>query len=557
MIESWYEATNKTWGTVLADTIASRADAELLVAKDQRVRYGEFYELVQRFARGLLDIGTAKDEATALWMTNCPEWLVAQFAAYEIGCPLVPLNTRLARDEIAVALRQSDAATLVVRDRFLGEKTDAAAWLEALLPELFRSSDPRRLRSASFPRLRRVVWLGENPPRGAYPFEEVLERGRGWQRDDVLRRAQILVNPFDVVNVIYTSGTTGTPKGGMSMHRTNLAALHHWAKRSDLRPSDRMYCGVPLATNFGRAYVAQLSILVGNTIVLHERFEPGAALAAIERERITWFPGAPTMYLMMLAHPELERFDLRSLRAAIVGGAPCPPETIRAIRDRLGFRHVVQCYGLSECGGLSTSTLLDDPIERIATSVGRPFPSSRLRVVDAKTGADVAAGETGEIWLGDVYPGSCVGKGYYGDPAKTGEAITPDGWFRTGDLGAIDSEGCLRITGRLKEMFLVGGYNAYPAEIEAALHAHPKVKMAAVFGVPDARLGEVGFAYVELRHGETATADEIVAFCKERLAGWKAPRHVGFLRAEEFPLTASGKVQKFKLRERAAAELGE
>ena len=557
MTEEWYEITNRTWGAVLAETAARFPDQELIVYRDQRVTYRDFYEWVQAFASGLLSRGVARGDNVALWMANCPEWMVAQFGVYDIGAALVPIHTRFSRDEMAYALERSDASTLIVQSSFLGEKIDARGWLEELMPELF-SRGPDEFACPRFPALKRVVFLGpaDKKPKGALGFDEVRDLGADWRGNDRLRQAQLAVDPFDVANIIFTSGTTGYPKGGLSMHRNNMAALYHWIKRSDLRPDDRMYLGVPFATNFGCAYVSQLSVLAGNTIIVDDAFTPDTALRAIQDEKVTWFPGAPTMYIMMLNHPNLESFDLSSLRAAIVGGAPCPPKTIRAMQQKMGFEYVIHCYGLSECAGLSTSTLRDDPIEKTATTVGTPFPSCQVQVRDPQSTTPLPSGEQGEIWLKDVYPGSAVGKGYYNDPEKTAEAITPDGWFRTGDLGVMDGDGYLSITGRLKDMFVVGGYNAYPAEIEGHLHTHPKVKMAQVFGVPDDRLGEVGCAYIELRPGEDCDEDEIIGFCRECMANYKVPRYVRFVAAGDFPLTSSGKVKKFELQKQATKILG-
>jgi fatty-acyl-CoA synthase len=555
MVKPWYELTNKTWGSVLAQTVEKHPGVELIVHGSRRVTFQEFYPLTQRFARGLLSLGIRKGENVALWMTNCVEWMVAQFGAYEIGAPLVPINTRFTPEEVFASLRQSRASTLILSSHFLGGAVDVLPWLERLIPDI-SCADPDRLVAPDLPDLKRVIYLGEDAPRAAYAFSEIIEKGRNWEQDDKLRRAAIQVNPFDVANIIYTSGTTGAPKGGMSMHRNNLAALHHWVERTGLCPSDRVYLGVPFATNFGCAYVSQLSVLAGSTIIAHESFQPEAALLAIESERITWFPGAPTMYIMMLGHSGLDQFDLSSLRTAIVGGAPCSPDTIRAMYEKMGFRHVVHCYGLSECGGLSTSTLLDDPIEKVATTVGLPFPSSEVLVADPGSFEAAQPGEQGEIWLRDVFPGSCVGKGYFQMPEKTAEAITEDGWFRTGDLGAFDCDGYLQITGRIKDMFLVGGFNVYPVEVENILHTHPKIKMAQVFGVPEIRLGEVGCAYIELEVGEKMEEQEVIKFCREHMANYKIPRYVKFAYAADFPLTSSGKVKKFELRKHAIREFG-
>jgi len=551
--QAWYEASNRTWGQVLAESVARIPEQDIVVYGAHRLTYGQFYKKVQAFASALLKLGVSRDEHTSIWMTNCVEWMVAQFSAYEIGSPLVPINTRMTTDEVTYSLKQSDASTLIVGSRFIGPPENGLERLQALIPEAFEQ-DRDKLNCKKLPRLRRIIYLGDvsDTPRGAYSFHEVLDSGT-----EVPSDVRNSVKPSDVCNLIYTSGTTGFPKGGMSMHRNNLAAMGAWIKRADLRQGDRMYLGVPFATNFGCAYVSQLSVLAGSTVIAHEVFDPAEALKTIEDEKVTWFPGAPTMYIMMLNDPSLNDVDLSSLRAAIVGGAPCPPETIRAMKDQMGFNFVVHCYGLSECGGLSTSTLIDDAIEKTANTVGKPFDSVELQITDPVSGNALAAESQGEIWLRDVEPGSCLGKGYYNMQEATAKAITSDGWFRTGDLGVLDNDGYLSITGRTGDMFLVGGYNAYPAEIEAVLHTHPSVKMAQVFGVPDKdkRLGEVGCAYIELKDQCEEGEEEIIDFCRQKLANYKIPRHVVFVSGEDFPLTASGKVRKFILRERAITHL--
>jgi fatty-acyl-CoA synthase len=553
--QGWYEASNRTWGQVLFESVTRHPEQELIVCGDQRMTYEQFYECVQSFACGLLELGVSRQQNTALWMTNCPEWMIAQFSVYEIGSPLVPINTRMTIDEVAYSLRQSDAATIIVGSRFIGPPESGLKRLEALIPEVFEQ-DRDELKCKKLPNLKRVVYLGEtvDTPKGAYNFAEIQKSAAG---SKVPRSVCEAVDPTDVCNLIFTSGTTGFPKAGMSMHRNNLAAMGEWIRRSDLRQGDRVYLGVPFATNFGCAYVSQLSVLAGSTVIAHEVFNPASALETIQEEKVTWFPGAPTMYIMMLDDPSLSKVDLESLRAAIVGGAPCPPETIRAMKGRMGFDFVIHCYGLSECGGLSTSTLIDDDIEKIANTVGKKFDTVELQITDPASGDAVPAETQGEIWLRDVEPGSCVGKGYYNMPDATSKAITDDGWFRTGDLGFIDVDGYVSITGRTGDMFIVGGYNVYPAEIEAVLHTLPSVKMAQVFGVPDKekRLGEVGCAYVELKDGSTTNEEEIISFCREKLANYKIPRHIVFVSGEEFPLTASGKVRKFILREQAIDRL--
>jgi len=553
--EDWYEKTKKNFGDVLDETASKHPHKELIVFEDQRITYEEFQHSANQFARGLLKVGVKKGDNVALWMTNCPEWMVAQFAVYKTGAALLPVNTRFVQREVEYCLSQSDASTLILNDTSLGEKFDAYSVLLEMIPELPRSK-AGDLRCEKFPKLRRVILLSKDKRDGAFDFHEVRERGKEYAKDDVLKKTQASVSPFDVMNVVYTSGTTGFPKGGLSPHRTNCGALYHYIKRIGITEQDKILLTVPFFTNFGVTYVSALSVMAGMSIIVHERFSPEAAMQAIEKERITFFEGAPAHYVMILNDPNFERYDLSSLRIGVIGGAPASPETIRTAMQKIGFQQMFNVYGLSECGGLSTTTLQDDPVEVVASTVGVAFPSCQIKIVDPHTLVDLPPNTQGEIWLHDVYPGSAVGKGYYNMPEKTRETITEDGWFRTGDLGILDEKGYIRITGRAKDMLLVGGYNVYAAEIEDILYTHPKVKMAAVLGVPDERLGEVAMAYIELKPGEESTAEEIIELCKKQMANYKVPRHVRFIQGSEFPMTGSAKVQKFKLRDRAINELG-
>jgi fatty-acyl-CoA synthase len=355
------------------------------------------------------------------------------------------------------------------------------------------------------------------------------------------------------MNMVYTSGTTGFPKGGLSLHRNNLASIYNTTARMGLNEQHRCLLNLPLFSNFGCMFVAALSLLRGATVVLQETFDPLDAFRAITEERITHLYGSPAYYISYLDDSRRGEFDLRSLVGGIVGGSPLPSATMDGIIETLHCPQMLNVFGLSECGGIATTTRIDDPPELKRTTVGSPLPNASVRVVDPGTGAEAVPGEQGEIGLGDVLRGSCVGKGYYNMPEKTGEAIDTDGWFHTGDLGVLDANGYLRITGRVKDMFLAGGFNVYPVEIENMLHAHPKVKQAQVVGVPDHRLGEVGMAFVELLDGERCSGQEIVDFAAQRIANYKVPRYVKFV--SDFPMTGSGKVRKFVLREQAIAEL--
>jgi fatty-acyl-CoA synthase len=545
----WYTATNKTWGAVLDESAARWPDREAVVFGGERITYRQLRERVNRFASGLLRLGIGHGDRVALWMTNCPEWIVAQFAVYKIGAILVPIYTRFKEEETRYALAQSQSGTLILNDEFLG-KIDALGMLRAICPEL-DAAPPRELRSAAVPHLRTVVCLSRRQHQSVLPYESVAAGDGEWLSK--LAWAQASVDPFDVMNMVYTSGTTGFPKGGLSLHRNNLASIYNTTARMGLNEQHRCLLNLPLFSNFGCMFVAALSFLRGATVVLREVFDPVDAFTAITEERITHLFGSPAYFISYLDDPRRPEFDLRSLVGGIVGGSPLPSATMDGILGSLHCPEMLNVFGLSECGGIATTTRIDDPLELKRTTVGTPLPNARVKVVDPRTGAEAAPDEQGEICLGDALRGSCVGKGYYDMPEKTREAIDAGGWFHTGDLGVLEASGYLRITGRVKDMFLAGGFNVYPVEIENMLHTHPKVKQAQVVGVPDHRLGEVGMAFIELRDGEACSGREIVDFAAKRIANYKVPRYVKFV--TEFPMTGSGKVRKFVLRECAIAEL--
>jgi fatty-acyl-CoA synthase len=555
----WYTASHRTWGAVLDTSAVRWPDREALVfgtqrsrtdrSRTERISYRQLRERVDRFASGLLRLGVNRGDRVALWMTNCPEWIVAQFAVYKIGAILVPIYTRFKQDETRYALAQSESSTLILNDEFLG-KIDALGMLRAICPELEHAS-PGHLHAAALPELRTVICLSQRTPSNLVSFDVVAEGDDRWLAK--LPAVQASVDPFDVMNMVYTSGTTGFPKGGLSMHRNNLASIIVLTERLGLNEQHRCLLNLPLFSNFGCMFVAALSFLRGATVVLRETFDTVDAFTTITEERITHLFGSPASFISYLDDPHRGEFDLGSLVGGIVGGSPLPSVTMDGILDTLRCPEMLNVFGLSECGGVAVTTRIDDPIELKRTTVGTVLANARLKVIDPGDGTELASGEQGEICFADVLPGSCVGKGYYNMPEKTREAIDAAGWFHTGDLGVLEANGYLRITGRVKDMFLAGGFNVYPVEIENLLHTHPKVKQAQVIGVPDHRLGEVGMAFVELRDGAACSEQEIIDFASRRIANFKVPRYVKFI--TDYPMTGSGKVRKFVLREQAIAEL--
>jgi fatty-acyl-CoA synthase len=552
MEPKWYTETNRTWGDLFNEVADRFPSHEALIFGSERLTYRELRRRIDICAKGLMKIGVRRGDHVAVWMTNSPEWIYVQFAVYKLGAALLPVYTRFKPSEVEYSLQQSDSSTLILNDRFLG-KIDAMEMFKGLCPEVDRCK-PGELSAERLPRLKRVVCFSERDYTGMFSFSKIMELGDDPSMDAGLQESEKAVDPFDVMNIIYTSGTTGFPKGGLSMHRNNMACIYNTTARMGLNEQDRSLLNLPLFSNFGCMYVAGLSFMRGAALVMQVDFNPLEAFRAIEEEKITHIYGSPAMFISYVDEPKLEDFDLSSLRGGIVGGSPLPPKTMEEMVGQLGLSEALNVYGLSECGGLATTNLADDPIEKKANTVGVALENCRIKIVDPETGAELAAGGQGEVCLHDVLPGSSVGKGYYNMPEKTREAIDEEGWFHTGDLGVMGEDGYLRITGRVKDMFLVGGFNVYPVEIENVMIRHPKVSKVQVVGVPDHRMGEVGLACVQLKAGASCAEAELIDFAKGELANFKVPRYVAFV--DDFPMTGSGKVKKFELREEGIRKLG-
>ncbi|TAK54552.1 MAG: AMP-binding protein [Gammaproteobacteria bacterium] len=544
-VGAWYRRADRAWGDVLDQTAAAFPDREAVVFGDQRLSYSELRSTVDRFARALIAIGVHYGDQVAVWMTGCPEWVIAQFAIYKIGARLVPLNTRFKAGEVQYSLAHSDATTLILQSTFLNGSIPALDMLREICTELDCAA-PGALHSENLPRLRNVVCLGAHCCPGVLSWSDVLAAGLDVSKAD-LARAQEVVNGDDICQIMYTSGTTGAPKGAMIAHRTNQCGLAMLAKRVHMSSSDTILAALPLFTNFGCMLSVAVAICYGARMVIQATFDPEESLRLIEREQVTILLGTPTMFIMLQQHPKFAQFDVRSLRSGIIGGAPAPVSVIEAMANRLGLKDLLGGYGLVEGGGVSSATLENDTLDHVATTVGRPMPFCEVRIVNTATGQPAVPEESGEICVRERFRFSHHFKSYYKDPIRTAETIDSDGWLHTGDLGRIDDQGYLVITGRLKDMYICGGFNVYPAEVENALHRHPGIKQAAVIGVPDVRLGEVGMAFVVLNADATIAADAIIGFCRRQMANTKVPRFVHFL--DQLPLTATGKVQKFVLRE--------
>ncbi len=537
-----------TLGQVLRSVSVQNPQAEALVFTEIgfRVTYESYDRLVDEAARGLLALGIEPGDHVAVWATNWPEWLILQLAAARIGAVLVTVNPAYRVDELAYALRQSNAKALFLIERF--KSSNYFSMLHEVVPELARTR-PGSLSSPAVPDLRWVVAIDREPGPGMITWAEMIRRGREVEDID-LEALEAELNPDDPIILQYTSGTTGAPKGVLLSHRNLLLNAYYVGVCQRLSTADRICVPVPFYHCFG-AVIGTLGSLVHGSAMLvpGEYFEARATLDCMERERATVIYGVPTMFIAMLAHPSFSGRDLRSLRTGIMAGAPCPVELMKRVIQDMGARQMTIAYGLTEASPVITQTLLDDPVERRVGTVGRPIPGIEVKVVDPDTGRDLPDGEQGEL----CDRGHNVMLGYYADSRATADAIDEDGWLHTGDLAVKEPSGYVRITGRIKDMIIRGGENVYPREIEEILHAHPDVENVQVVGVPDAILGEEVCAWVKAREGSEVTEAQVRDFLRDRLAHFKVPRYVMFVDA--FPLTVTGKVQKYRIRELAAREL--
>jgi acyl-CoA synthetase (AMP-forming)/AMP-acid ligase II len=493
--------------TLVQDAGAKYADAEAVVDGDRRVSFAQLATLVRRGAAFCISQGVSPGDRVAVWAPNSLDWVVAALGAVSAGAALVPLNTRFKGDEASWILDKSRAALTFVAPPFLGN--DYAAMLGG---------------REGVVTLDASLWDVDVPA-------EVDERIAA-------------LRPDDVGDVIFTSGTTGRPKGVVTTHAQTLGVFDTWSDVVGLAEGDRYLVVNPFFHTFGYKAGIIACLLRGATIVPQPVFDVPALLELIGRERISVLPGPPTLYQSILDATDRDRHDLSSLRLAVTGAAVVPVALVERMFSDLGCETVLTAYGLTEATGTVTMCRRDDDPVTIATTSGRAIPDTEVRVVD-RDGTAVATGEAGEV----VVRGYNVMQGYFEDPEATGQTIDADGWLHTGDIGVLDERGNLRITDRLKDMYVVGGFNAYPAEIEQVLATHPAVAESAVVGVPDERLGEVGKAFVVARPGASVDPDDVVAFCRERMANYKVPRSVEVV--EMLPRNASGKVLKFALRDGA------
>ena len=538
----------QTIGRYFDDACARNAGREALVVRHQNVRltYAELRLKVDALACGLRRLGLEPGDRVGIWSQNNHEWTLTQFATAKAGLVLVNINPAYRRSELEYALNKVGCRALILSPSF--KSSDYLAMLADLAPELAHC-EPGLLRSHRLPTLEIVVRLGAERSPGMLNFADLLRQP---ERDETEALAELgeRLQFDDPINIQFTSGTTGNPKGATLSHHNILNNGFFVGEAIRLREGDRVCIPVPLYHCFGMVMGNLGCLTHGATMVYpSEAFEPLATLQTVAEERCTASYGVPTMFIAQLDHPDFAGFDLASLRTGIMAGSPCPIEVMKRVIDKMNMGEVTIAYGMTETSPVSFQSGADDPIERRVSTVGRVQPHCEVKIVDSD-GRIVPRGTPGELCT----RGYSVMLGYWGDEAKTAEAIDRAGWMHTGDIATLDDAGFCNIVGRIKDMVIRGGENIYPREIEEFLYRHPKVLDVQVVGVPDKKYGEELCAWIIVREGQRLGEDEVRAFCQGQIAHYKIPRYISFV--DSFPMTVTGKIQKFQIREKMKQTLG-
>ena len=536
-----------TVGSLLDEMALRFPDNEALVYHERGLRYSykQFNDRCRQIAKGLLRLGVKKGDNISIWAYNVPEWVLLQFASAKIGAILVTVNTSYKSAELEYILNQSDSTSLFMVGSF--KDSNYVETLAGVVPEL-SVSEPGKLASAKLPFLKNVIFIGQETPAGMINFDSIIKMGEDVP-DAELNAIEATLDCHETINMQYTSGTTGFPKGVMLTHYNIVNNGFNIGECMKFTEKDRLCIPVPFFHCFGCVLGVMACVTHGTTMVPVEIFDPLKVLQTIEKEKCTAVHGVPTMFIAELEHPEFSSFDLSSLRSGIMAGSPCPIEVMKKVISQMHASEITIAYGQTESSPVITQTRTDDPIELRVATVGRALPAVDVKIVDIETGATLPPGKQGELCT----KGYHVMKGYYKMPEETVRAIDSDNWLHTGDLAIMDENGYCKITGRIKQMIIRGGENIYPREIEEFLYTHPSVSDIQVYGVPDKKYGEQVMAAIILKKGATMTEDEVRDYCREKIANYKIPKYVKFV--DGYPMTASGKIQKFKMREMAIKEL--
>ncbi|WP_411953259.1 AMP-binding protein [Alkalibacillus sp. S2W] len=535
--------TNLTIGELIEQQANNFPDYEAAVYPEKGIRwtYKQFNEEVNRVAKGFMAFGIDKGDHVAIWADNKPEWLTSQFATGKMGAVLVTVNTSYQAQELEYLLKQSESSTLILAESFKG--TSYIDIVKELIPDL-ADQEKGNIQSEKFPHLKNIIVLSDKSYAGCYTWHDVVQASDDLSDEELTQRLSSL-NEHDVINMQYTSGTTGFPKGVMLSHYNIVNNGKQIAECMSFTENDRLCIPVPFFHCFGCVLGTLAAVSKAATMVVIEQFDPEKVLAAVSEEQCTALHGVPTMFIAELNHPSFNDYEFPHLRTGIMAGSNCPIDVMKDVMERMGASEITITYGQTESSPAITQTTTDDPIERKVSTVGKQHPNVEVKIVEPGTNQEVKTNEPGELCTRGYH----VMQGYYNNEEETRNAIDTDGWLHTGDIAEMDDEGYVKITGRIKDMVIRGGENIYPREIEEFLIQHDDVLDVQVVGVPDAKYGEELMAWTILKEDSTLTEDGLKDYCRGHIAYHKVPRYIQF--TDEYPMTASGKVQKFKLRQQA------
>ena len=542
---------NMTIGKLFDDTAQRLPEHEALVSRHEHLRltYAQLGVCIDELASALLGFGVQKGDRVGIWSPNNFGWVATQFATAKIGAILVNINPAYRVQELEYVLNQSGVSFLITAREF--KSSDYLSMLNELMPELRRSSEGSEVSSDRVPTLRKIVIIDDHAEPGMDSWKDFLGINRVKSNPSELAQRASELDCRDPINIQYTSGTTGFPKGATLTHRSILNNGFFVGEGMRFTEKDRLCIPVPFYHCFGMVLGNLACVTHGATMVLpSDAFNAEAVLTTVEEEKCTALHGVPTMFIAELEHPNLGSFDLSSLRTGIMAGSPCPVEVMRNVISKMGMREVTICYGMTETSPVSFQTLIDDPLELRVSTVGVALPHVEAKVIDPLTGTILPRESSGELCV----RGYLVMKEYWNNSSATREAIDNEQWMHTGDLAIMNAEGYLNIVGRTKDMISRGGEKIFPKEVEDFLYTHPKISDVQVIGVPSSKYGEEVMAWVKLKPGVIATADELKDYCKGKIAYFKIPTYFKF--TNSFPMTVTGKVQKFKMREISTKELG-
>ena len=537
-----------TIGQRLNEIAAAQPNHPGLIMPHQNIRwsYAEFLAEVDKLATGLLKLGLFRGDRVAIWSPNRYEWVLTQFATAKIGAIMVCINPAYRLYELEYALNKVSCKAIISAESF--KTSYYLEMLQTLAPEL-QSCAPGELSAQKLPHLKHVIRMGSATTPGMHNFDAVCQLG-GANEYAQLSTIETQLDANDAINIQFTSGTTGNPKGATLTHRNILNNAYFVGRNMQLSSADKLCIPVPLYHCFGMVMGTLCCISHGATMVLPcEAFEPQPVLQAVQDEQCTALHGVPTMFIAELDDPDFANYDVSSLRTGVIAGSTCPRELMKRLISDMDLNGIVIAYGQTECSPVNTMTEMDDPFEARVSTVGRPHTNWEIKIC-REDGSLANIGETGEVCA----RGYGVMLGYWEDPERTEQTIDPEGWLHSGDLGEMDAEGYVKITGRIKDMIIRGGENVYPREIEEFLYSHPDIQEVQVFGVPDAKYGEQVAAWVQVRDDSPLTTEEIREYCAGQITHFKVPRYIKLV--DEYPMTVTGKMQKFVMRDQYAEELG-